>query len=153
MTTGAEALVRRACQLAESNVMDVQGFGSLFAADGVFNAIGGDSYRGEHLGDLLVSMSKFIPDVHRELYRVHAVGKVVAIDLSIRGTFTGPFETPAGVIQPTAAKLAIPCADISRTWRTARSGVDCHPSSSVMLTQLGVHPDFTSAVKAQAAVS
>ena len=36
---------------------------------------------------------------------------VVAIELSIRGTFLGPFETPAGVIQPTGAKLDIPTAD------------------------------------------
>jgi hypothetical protein len=34
-----------------------------------------------------------------------------AIELSIRGTFLGPFETPAGVIQPTGAKLDIPAAD------------------------------------------
>src|SRR6266571_501575 len=38
-------------------------------------------------------------------------GDVVAIEVSIRGTFLGPFETPAGVIQPTWAKLDIPTAD------------------------------------------
>ena len=37
---------------------------------------------------------------------------VVAIELLIRGTFLGPFETPAGAIQPTGAKLDIPTADI-----------------------------------------
>ena len=31
----------------------------------------------------------------------HVLGDVVAIEVSIRGTFLGPFETPAGVIQPT----------------------------------------------------
>jgi hypothetical protein len=36
---------------------------------------------------------------------------VVAIELWIRGTFLGPFETPAGVIWPTGAKLDIPAAD------------------------------------------
>jgi hypothetical protein len=38
MTTDAETLVRRAYQLAEGNVMDVQGFVDLFADDGEINA-------------------------------------------------------------------------------------------------------------------
>ena len=97
MTTDAEALVRRAYHLAEGNIMDVRGFMDLFAADGMVNA-GGESYRGEHLGDPVVFMGKLAPDVHRELHRLNAMGNAVAIELSIRGTFTGPFETPAGVI-------------------------------------------------------
>jgi hypothetical protein len=108
MTTDTEALVRRAYHLAEGNVMDVQGFIDLFADDGVINAGGQESYRGEHLGDLVVSLGKMAADIHRELHRVNAMGNVVAVELSIQGTFTGPFETPAGVIQPTAAELDIP---------------------------------------------
>jgi hypothetical protein len=38
-------------------------------------------------------------------------GTLVAIELSIRGTFLGLFETRAGVIQPTGVKLDIPTAD------------------------------------------
>jgi hypothetical protein len=87
----------------------------LFAEDGVLNGIGGvsgqKSYRGEQLGDVVVWMGKLFPDVHRELHRVNVLGDVVAIEVSIRGTFLGPFETPAGVIQPTGAKLDIPTAD------------------------------------------
>ena len=45
MTTDAEALVRRAYHLAEG--MDVQGFIDLFADDGVLNAVGQESYRGQ----------------------------------------------------------------------------------------------------------
>jgi hypothetical protein len=73
MTTGTEALVRRAYHFAEGDVLDVQGFIDLFAEDGVFTGIGGasgpESYRGEHLGDVVVFMGKFMPDVHRELHR------------------------------------------------------------------------------------
>ena len=47
MTTDAEALVHRAYHLAEGNVMDVQGFIDLFADDGVLNAVGQESYRGQ----------------------------------------------------------------------------------------------------------
>lgn len=46
MKTDAETVVRRAYHLAEGNVMDVQGFIELFAADGAPNA-GQESYRGE----------------------------------------------------------------------------------------------------------
>jgi SnoaL-like domain len=112
MTTDAEAVVRQAYHAAEGASLDVQGFMDLFAADGVFNnVVAQESYRGEHLGDLVVFMGKLAPDIHRELHRVHVVGNVVAVELSIRGTLTGPFETPAGVIQPTGGKLDIPCAD------------------------------------------
>jgi len=126
MITNAEKLVRRAYHAAEGNVMDVQGFIDLFAHDGVFNAVGKASFRGEHLGDPVVSMAKLAPDVHRELHRVHVMGNVVAIELSIRGTFTGQLESPAGVIQPPRAKLDVPGADF---W-TARSGSSTATSAS-----------------------
>jgi hypothetical protein len=55
LTTDNEALVRRAYHFAEGDVLGIQGFG-LFAEDGVFNGIGGEtareSYRGERLGDV-----------------------------------------------------------------------------------------------------
>jgi hypothetical protein len=144
MTTDAAALVRRAYHLAEGNVMDVRGFMDLFAADGMVSA-GGKSYRGEHLGDLVVSLGKLAADVHRELHRVHAMGNVVAVELSIRGTFTGPFETPAGVIQLTGAKLDIPGADVWYVEGGKIKEFSCNVDRSSMLAQLGVHPDFASA--------
>jgi hypothetical protein len=45
-------------------------------------------------------MGKLFPDVHRELHRVNVLEDVVAIEVSIQGTFLGAFETPAGLIQP-----------------------------------------------------
>ena len=150
MTIDAEALVRRAYHLAEGNVMDVRGFIDLFAADGMVNA-GGESYRGEHLGDLVVSLGKLAPDVHRELHRVHARGHLVAVELSIRGTFTGPFETPAGVIQLTGAKLGTPGADVWNVEGGKIKECSCNVDRSSMLAQLGANPDFASAVEAQAA--
>ena len=112
MTTGTEALVRRAYHFAEGDVLDARGFIDLFAEDGVFTGIGGrsgqESYRGEHLGDAVVFMGKFLPDVHRELHRVNVLGDVVAIELSIRGTFLGPFETPAGGDPADASKARHP---------------------------------------------
>ena len=98
MTTGTEALVRRAYHFAEGDVLDARGFIGLFAEDGVFNGIGGvsgqESYRGEQLGDVVVFMGRFLPDVHRELHRVNVLGDVVAIELSIRAPSSGRSRRP-----------------------------------------------------------
>jgi len=152
VTTDTEALVRRAYHLAEGDVLDVQGFIDLFTEDGVFNGIGGvsgqESYRGEQLGDVVAWMGKFLPDVHRELHRVNVLGDVVAIELSIQGTFLGPFDTPAGVIQPTGAKLDIPTADFWYVRDGKIQTFNCHIGTTTMFAQLGVLPDFASAVAA-----
>src|SRR3954465_10791788 len=152
LTTDSEALVRRAYHLAEGDVLDVQGFIDLFAEDGVFNGIGGvsgqESYRGEHLGDVVVWMGTLLPDVHREAHRVNVLGGVVAIERPTRGTFPVPFETPAGVIQPTGVKLDIPTADF---WYVRDGKVqvfNCHVGTTTMFAQLGILPDFSSAVAA-----
>src|SRR4051812_20169040 len=71
-----EAIVRHAYRTAEGSVLDVPGFVALFAKGGVINLghagveptpAGALTYRGDHLGDLLLSVAKYLPDVHREL--------------------------------------------------------------------------------------
>jgi ketosteroid isomerase-like protein len=152
MTADAETVVRAAYHAAEGDVLDVQGFIDLFAEDGVFNnVVAGETYRGEHLGDLVVFMGNLAPDLHRELHRVHVMGNVVAVELSIQGTATGPFPTPAGVIQPTGARLDIPTADFWYVENGKIKEFNCYVGVSVMLAQLGVQPDFASAVNAPAA--
>jgi predicted ester cyclase len=120
----------------------------------VFNGIGGVSgpgeLPGEQLGDVVVWMGKLFPDVHRELHRVNVLGDVVAIEVSIRGTFLGAFETPAGVIQPTGAKVDFPTADF---WYLRNGKVevfDCHIAFTTLFAQLGILPDYASAVAASA---
>jgi hypothetical protein len=152
MIADAETVVRQAYHAAQGNVLDVQGFMNLFAEDGVFNnVVAGESYRGEHLGDLVVYMGTLAPDIHRDLRRFHVMGNVVAVELSIQGTFTGPFETPAGVVQPTGAKLDIPTADFWYVEDGKIKEFNCYVGVSVMLAQLGVLPDFASAVTPSAA--
>jgi len=146
------AVVLRAYHVAEGDVLDAQGFIDLFAEDGVLNGIGGVdgpvSLRGKQLGDLIVWMGKFLPDVHRELKQITVDGDVVSIELSIQGTFLGPFETPAGVLQPTRAKIDIPTADF---WYLRNGKVEtfnCHIGFATMFAQLGILPDYASAVAA-----
>ncbi|MCZ0983435.1 nuclear transport factor 2 family protein [Streptomyces diastatochromogenes] len=153
MSTEAETVVRAAYRAAEGSVLDVQGFMDLFTEDGVFdNVVAGESYRGEHLGDPVVFMGALAPDVHRELHRFHVMGNVVAVELTIEGTFTGPFETPAGTVRPTGARLSVPAADFWYVEDGRIKEFNCYVGLSVMLAQLGVQPDFASAVEASAAV-
>jgi len=62
MATDAESVVRAAYRAAEGDVLDVQGFVDLFTEDGVFNnVVAGESYRGEHLGDMVAFMASWRP--------------------------------------------------------------------------------------------
>src|SRR5215203_5347801 len=63
--------------------------------------LGLESYRGDKLGDLVVSVATYFPDIHRELHRVNVLGEMVAVELSIQGTFLGPLQTPSGTFEPT----------------------------------------------------
>ena len=155
-----EAIVRHAYHTAEGSVLDVAGFVGSFAEDGVINmghagqefgGVGQESYRGEQLGKLVLSIAKLFPDVHRELHRVNVLGDTVAVELSIQGTFLGPLETPAGIVQPTGAKVDIPCADFWYLRNGKIERFDCYAMSSTMLAQIGVRPDFASAIAPPAA--
>src|SRR5207244_2004414 len=129
--------------IAEGNVLDIPGWTGSFTEDGVFNNISGEeSYRGEHLKDIVITFAKMFPDVHRELHRVNVMGDVVAIELSIQGTFRGPMETPAGVIQPSGAKVNIPCADFFYMRNGKIERFDCYPALNIMLKRMAVPPDF-----------
>ena len=154
MAHNNEAVVRHAYHTAEGDVLDVAGFVASFTEDGVFNnVVANESYRGERLGDVVLDMAKLLPDVHRELYRVSVLGDVVAVELSIQGTFLGPLETPAGTIQPTGAKIDAPTADF---WYLRDGKVEtfnCYVGFSVMFAQMGAPPDFASAIAAPAAAS
>ena len=100
--------------------------------------IGQESARGEQLGEMLLNFAKLFPDVHRELHRVNVLGDMVAVELSIRGTFLGPLETPAGIVQPTGAKVDIPCADF---WYLRDGKVErfnCYAMVNTMFAQMGV---------------
>jgi hypothetical protein len=153
MTYDNEAIVRHAYHTAEGSVLDVAGFVGSFAQDGVINlghagrehgGVGQESYRGEQLGEAVLSTAKVFPDVHRELHRVNVLGDTVAVELSIRGTFLGPLETPAGIVQPTGAKIDVPGADFWYLRDGEIETFDCYAMISTMFAQMGVMPDFAS---------
>lgn len=148
-----EEIVRAAYRAAEGDVLDVEGWRNLFTEDGVLNDIAnGDTYKGDRVGDVVTYMGNLFPDVHRELLRVHAVGDLVTIELLIQGTFLGPLATPAGLVQPTGARINVPTADFFYLRNGKIETFNCYISSNIMLAQLGVLPDFVSAVKPPAIV-
>ena len=144
------AVVLRAYHDGEGNVLDSQGFMNLFAADGVLNGIGGvdgqDTLRGEQLGGLIVWLGAFLPDIHRQLKQITVRGDVVSIELSIQGTFLGPFDTPAGPLEPTGAKIDFPTADFWYLHNGKIETFDCHIAFTTLYAQLGILPDYASAV-------
>jgi hypothetical protein len=148
------AVVLQAYHDGEGDSLDPEGFRELFAADGVLNGIGGvegqTSLRGTQLSGLIVFLSQFLPDIHRELKQITVSGNVVSIELSIQGTFLGPFQTPAGVVQPTGAKIDFPTADFWYLRNGKIEVFDCHIAFSTLFAQLGILPDYASAVGASA---
>jgi ketosteroid isomerase-like protein len=145
MTYDNEAIVRQAYHAAEGSVMDVAGFVALFADDGVINLghagvepLGLETYRGDKLGDLVVSVATYYPDIHRELHRVNVLGDVVAVELSIQGTFLGPLQTPAGTIEPNGAKVDGPCADFWYLRDGKIERFDCYIMFDTMRAQMGL---------------
>ena len=102
------------------------------------NVGGQESFRGEQLGELVVRLAKLFPDVHRELHRVSVLGDTVAVGLSIRGTFLGPLETPAGIVQPTGAKVDVPTADFWYLRDGKIEMFDCYVMLSTMYAQKGM---------------
>lgn len=148
MTTDAETLVRQAYQFAEGNVMDVQGFVDLFADDGEIN-LGNMTFRGDQLGSMVVSLGKMVPDIHRELHRVVVQDNIVAVELTIQGTFTGPYESPAGVLQGNGAKLNVAGVDFWTVEDGKIKQFNCYTDMNSLFEQMGVQKDFASAIKAQ----
>ena len=148
------AVVLRAYHDGEGTSLDPQGFRDLFAADGVLNGIGNEqgqtSLRGTQLSDLITFLAQFLPDIHRELKQITVSGDVVSIELSIQGTFRGPFQTPAGVIQPTGARIDFPTADFWYLRNGKIEVFDCHIAFTTLFAQLGILPDYASAVAASA---
>ena len=143
------AVVLRGYHVAEGNSLDVPTFVNSFTTGGVFNdVVAGQTYKGPKLGDVLNNMVSIFPDVHRELKQITVSGNVVSIELSIQGTFKGPLPTPAGNVKPNGAKVDVPTADFWYLRDGKIEKFNCYVGYSVMFAQMGVNPDWASAVAA-----
>ena len=114
--------------------------------NGIGDVIAQQSFQGAQLSGLIVYLAGFLPDIHRALRKITVSGDAVCIQLTIQGTFLGPLQTPAGPLKPTGAKIAFPTADF---WYLRDGKVevfDCHIAFTTLFAQLGVLPDYASAV-------
>jgi hypothetical protein len=73
------------------------------------------------------------------------------VGVGSRAPFLGPFETPAGVIQPTGTKLDFPGTDFWYVREGKIQEFKRHVGTNIMFAQLGVQPDFAAAAAASAA--
>jgi hypothetical protein len=141
------AVVLRAYHVAEGSSLDVPTFVHSFTKDGVFNdVVGGQSYKGKALGDVLNNMVSILPDVHRDLKQITVHGDVISIELSIQGTFNGSLQTPAGTPKGNGARVDVPTADF---WYLRNGKVEkfnCFVGYCVWFSQMGVNWDWASAV-------
>ena len=80
--------------------------------------------------------------VGQESYRGEQLGDVL---------LRGPLETPAGIVQPTGAKIDVPTADFWYLRDGKIETFNCYVGYSIMFPQMGVLPDFASAVAEPAA--
>ena len=132
------SFVREAYATAER--LDLEGWKSLFAGDGVFvdNSVK-VTYKGPAELDYPVRQyATAFADMHRELYDLWTVGNTVFVRLALQGTHSGPLKMPFGTIPATGKKMDAPCVDIFELENGKIKKFDCYPEGSVILTQLGV---------------
>ena len=75
---------------------------------------------------------------------------MVSIELSIQGTFEGPLQSPAGTVEPKGARVDVPTADFWYLHDGKVEKFNCFVGYSTMYAQMGILPDYASAVAASA---
>ena len=154
MSTDSEAIVRLAYARAEGPTLDPEGFVELFTDDGVFrNVVGQETYQGKDVAIPVVWMANLFSDLHRELHKVTVLGDVVAVELSIQGTLSTPFPTPAGEILPAGQKVDFPTGDFWYLNDGKITDFNCYVGMSIWFAQMGALPDFAAAVAASQAAA
>src|ERR1700735_2547590 len=142
-----EQLVRRAYQVAEDK--DMAGWVAAFTVDGTFTdeSIGVTWTGPDELPEQVENYARAFPDMHRELYRVYANGNIVVVQLALQGTHLGPLHLPEGTLAPTGKRMDAPCCDVFELAGDKIKRFDCYPEGSVILTQLGVIDNLSSALE------
>ena len=134
--TQNEETIGRAYRIAEEK--NLRGWIDAFTPDGTFTDHSlGVTYRGEDLAKTVSVYATAFPDMHRELFRVFAIGDTVIVELALQGTHLGPLALPMGTIQPTGKRMDAPCCDVFQMKNGNIQSFNCYPSGTVVLTQLG----------------
>jgi ketosteroid isomerase-like protein len=147
MTLDNEQIVRKAYQIAEDK--DLEGWVAAFTDDGTFTDQSiGITFRGpDGLPKQVENYAQAFPDMHRELYQLYISGNIVVVQLALQGTHLGPLHLPAGILRPTGKRMDAPCCDVFELADGKIKRFDCYPEGSVILTQLGVIGNLSSALE------
>jgi len=134
-----ETIIRRLYSVAGGNTLDMETFVSSFSSDGYMTDIPAEvTLRGKDIGAYLTGLTAAFPDIHRELFSMHFAGKVVVVELAIRGTHTGGLGLPSGTIAPTGRTIDVPCCDVFHVEDGKITSFHCYNAASIVRTQLGV---------------
>jgi predicted ester cyclase len=134
-----EEVVRALYSLAEGNAKNTSKFVSLFSDDGYFYDVGaGKKYFGSEIGATVDVYAAAFPDMHRELYALHAFGDHVLVELSLNGTHKGDLVLPAGTIPPAGKTIRAPCCDVFHLKDGKVFSFHCYVAVPILLEQLGV---------------
>lgn len=141
-----EQFIRDAYHAAE--LQNVPEWVACFTEDGTFTDESiGVTYRGpKELGKTVEIYSKAFPDMHRDLHDVYVAGDMVFVELALQGTHQGPLHLPMGTIPATGMRMDAPCCDVFRLKDGKIQSFNCYPSGTIMMSQLGVLGDLSSAM-------
>jgi ketosteroid isomerase-like protein len=107
----------------------------------------GVTFRGpDGLPEQVENYARAFPDMHRELYQLYVSGNIVVVRLALQATHLGPLRLPAGTLRPTGKRMDAPCCDVFELADGKIKRLVCYPEGSVMLTQLGVIDNLSSAL-------
>jgi steroid delta-isomerase-like uncharacterized protein len=126
------------------NARDFDGTAELMANDGEIVLVGSDTrFRGPAGA---IEFSKMwadaFPDGRVEVDRSVDSGDYVCIELTGRGTHTGPLRGPGGDIPATGRSLTLHLCDVYEIRNGKISSIHSYFDSASMLTQLGVMPEL-----------
>lgn len=134
-----EQAIRTLYALADGKSKDTAKFVAQFAPGGYFYDVGaGKKYYGADIGVTVDVYANAFPDMHRELYDVHAFGDVVLVELSLNGTHKGDLVLPPGTIPPTGKEIHAPCCDVFHLKDGKVTSFHCYVAMPILLEQLGV---------------
>ena len=134
-----EQAIRTLYALADAKSKDTPKFVAQFAPGGYFYDVGaGKKYYGADIGVTVDVYATAFPDMHRELYQVHAFGDVVLVELSLNGTHKGDLVLPPGTVPPTGKEIHAPCCDVFHLKDGKVTSFHCYVAVPILLEQLGV---------------
>ena len=123
------------------NAGEVDVFASVLAPDCDF-VVPGFSARGpEKTAEWLRGFLTACPDLRYEVLAIAGEGDVVATELRVRGTHTGPLQGPVGEVQPTGRAFDVPAANIWRVRADRIAAYHVYFDQITVLQQLGFLPD------------